>query len=278
VFGSSQPSLEIMLIELAEKYKRTADQKKLINWFDASTGEKKQREFAAIWRNDKSNAPIDFLDVFKFYKGLPQQKKALLWLEQNSQPKTLAFFEKMYPTDGGGLIELKIEWDSQTNSRNREQANRMCFSSSVWMAMNYLHPLFTKRFRCDDDYLDAVLKVGDTTEAFAHLTVLSNLGYQVNYTQTANLGDIDDHLSKGRPVGIGILHHGSLENPYGGHWVVVGGCDGNRYKLFDPYGCLLDQPEYSGAVERGNGYWVGGHILDARWTVSSESDGWAMLF
>ena len=58
----------------------------------------------------------------------------------------------------------------QTDSRT-SHADRMCFSSTVAMAIKFLKPQALLGVNADDDYLRTVLKFGDTS--FALLLLLS---------------------------------------------------------------------------------------------------------
>lgn len=219
---------------------------------------------------------------------------AIPTLDKTRQVKTWFFYDdgvsvelpkeisKPPVANTNGSITLGVKWDDQVNSRYPDQAHRMCFSSSIHMALSYISAKFKQRFPKDDDYLNYMLKYGDTTEAHAHIAALESLGFKVQYSQKGHLRDIVKSLEEGLPCALGILHRGTVNAPSGGgHWVCCGGVNAARdsFQLFDPYGSVLDDGgPYTGAIANGNGYWCPAKVLDGRWTVDSDSDGWMMTF
>lgn len=236
-------------------------------------------EFAINWWEEPSESHLNHV----LFELTEKQKGFHTWMAFH---KDIVIFEgekQVYPKvlSASREIKLAVKWESQMNSRMPEQAARMCFSSSVWMAMAYISKDFVKLFPNDDDYLRSVLKRGDTTQAHAHISALKENGFDCQYSQNGRLEDIVESLEVGLPCCLGILHRGSVYAPTGGgHWLCCGGVNVSRDKflMFDPFGSVLDNPPYSGPIERGNGYWCPKSVLDRRWTVDSESDGWFMTF
>jgi hypothetical protein len=92
-----------------------------------------------------------------------------------------------------------------------------------------------------------------------------------------SFADLDNELSNGRPVVIGILHRGTLSAPTGGHMVVVvGKTPAGDYVVNDPYGSLNDG--YTGAVTNGKGAVYKKSVLEKRWTVDGPKSGWGRVF
>lgn len=89
---SQTVSTPLDLLTAVKTFRNLAKQVEVIHWFQASTGEQKQQNFAQRWRNSTENSAIDFVDVFKYYTGDAHQDLALQWLQENSQPATLTEF------------------------------------------------------------------------------------------------------------------------------------------------------------------------------------------
>lgn len=168
-------------------------------------------------------------------------------------------------------MSLKVPYWKQTD--NYRDANRTCFSSSMAMIIEYLLP---NELPDDDTYVKTVFSIGDTTDPNVQVQALARHGVIGTYSQKMDFDDLDSELRAGYPVGIGILHRGTLNAPTGGHWIVCTGRsnDGSKYQFNDPYGSLMDG--YQGAVERGKNIWYSRQILEARWTAEGVASGWGM--
>lgn len=126
----------------------------------------------------------------------------------------------------------------QTDSRTAH-ADRMCFSSTVAMAIKFLRPGALQGVNADDDYLRTVLKYGDTTEWPAQQRAIRTFGLESRFTKKATVADLRRILSEGRPVPVGFLHHGPSSAPRGGgHWALLVGIDSTLVTVHDPYGEL----------------------------------------
>jgi hypothetical protein len=126
----------------------------------------------------------------------------------------------------------------QTDSRTYH-ADRMCFSSTVAMAIKFLKPDSLLGSNADDDYLKRVLRFGETTLASAQQQAIRSYGLNSTFTKRGSLQDLRRILSEGRPVPVAFLHHGPPSSPRGGgHWALLTGIDGTHVTMHDPYGEL----------------------------------------
>lgn len=130
------------------------------------------------------------------------------------------------------------QWDSLTAHKDR-----MCFSSSVSMAADYLNPDAIKTSGQEDDYymINYVFKYGDTVDANAHIKALQSLGYKAQFRKNLTQAEVISLIDKNTPVPVGILHHGPVNAPRGGgHWVCIIGYDlrAKQWIVHDPYGEL----------------------------------------
>jgi len=126
----------------------------------------------------------------------------------------------------------------QTDSRT-SHADRMCFSSTVAMAIKFLKPSALLGSNADDDYLRTVLRFGDTTVASAQQQAIRTYGLDSRFTKKATLQDLRRILSEGRPVPVAFLHHGPPSAPRGGgHWILLTGLSDTHGTFHDPYGEL----------------------------------------
>jgi hypothetical protein len=168
-------------------------------------------------------------------------------------------------------VLLKVPYWKQTD--NYRDANRTCFSSSMAMIIEYLLP---DELPNDDTYVKTVFNIGDTTDASVQVKALGYHNIVGTYRQNMDFDDLDSELAQGYPVGVAILHRGTLASPTGGHWIVCTGRseDGSRYQFNDPYGSLMDA--YQGEVENGKSVWYSRDILRARWTAEGTGTGWGM--
>lgn len=181
----------------------------------------------------------------------------------------------------GDLI-LNVPYYSQRASHT-DESSRMCFSASCAMCAEFLNPGCIKGDYAlkEDNYLEHyVHKYGDSTNASAQVQALASLGLHPKYSQNGNFALIDKQLRAGKPVPIGILHHGNVNAPSGGgHWIVIIGieADGKTYVVNDPYGELdLINGEYPSE----NGFHVrySKENLGKRWLVDGPGSGWCILF
>jgi hypothetical protein len=173
------------------------------------------------------------------------------------------------------MTEVKVEVPQfylQTDSRTRH-ADRMCFSSTVAMAVKFLKPQALLGSNADDDYLRTVLKYGDTTSWLVQRQAVRQYELGARFSQKSSLQELRRILSEGRPVPVGFLHHGPSSSPRGGgHWALLTGISGTHVTLHDPYGRMDEvrggypQPGVGGRnVQYSLEHWL------PRWTAGGEA-------
>jgi uncharacterized protein YvpB len=221
----------------------------------------------------------DFVNFFKYYKEEPQQKAGIEIL-YNELPQKLkddlsewvrVYRKKPETSD----TSLDVKYFSQRD--NYRDANRTCFSSSCAMMLEYLKPGTCPGDRGDDEYIKTVFNIGDTTEAWVHLNALESYGLDVKYIQNGSLDTLRSQIDKGKPVPIGILHHGPSNAPSGGgHWICVIGYDDTGFIVHDPWG-EIDHASGTYISTNGERLHYSNELIGSRWTVDSTSDGWAIF-
>jgi hypothetical protein len=81
------------------------------------------------------------------------------------------------------------------------------------MCLKYLD---VKGIKDDVDYLRYVNKHGDTTTRDAQFKALADIGVTATFKTNLDSKDIKNQIDKGKPVAVGILHHGNVDYPTGG--------------------------------------------------------------
>ena len=167
----------------------------------------------------------------------------------------------------------------QTDSAT-QHGDRMCFSSTVAMAIKYLLPDALKGSNADDTYLRTVLKFGDTTQFTSQTRAASEYGVKASFFKNGTRSILEKELDAGFPVACGILHHGPAHAPRGGgHWLLVIGLTDTHVICHDPYG-ELDNAN-GGYPQPGKG---GKNVSytwknwSKRWMVEGTGSGWYMTF
>ena len=177
---------------------------------------------------------------------------------------------------GTGTLVLSTPYFSQRDNiaSGNDMPYRTCFSSSSAMLA------FTAKPGCvkgDDDYIKHRQAFGDSTNSDAQVNCLKSLGIKARFATDCSIDNIKKQLDKGFPVPCGILHHGPSCAPSGGgHWVCVVGYEPNGFIVNDPWGCL-DHASGTYVSQDGKHVNYSYKLFDSRWTVSSSSDGWAIL-
>ena len=136
----------------------------------------------------------------------------------------------------------------------------------------------------DNDYVKTVFSIGDTTEAWVQIKALKSYGITAKFYQNGTNELLKQNLDQGIPVPCGILHKGAAHAPSGGgHWIIVIGYQddasypgGGYWIVNDPWGEINHA---TGHYDTYNGENVkySYALMDARWTVDHQSDGWCIL-
>jgi len=174
-----------------------------------------------------------------------------------------------------GGKELSVQYFSQRD--NYRDAGRTCFSSSCAMLLESLKPGTLPGVTGDDVYVKRVFEYGDTTDAYTQVKTLMSFGVESKFVQNASVETIKEQIDKGVPVPIGILHHGPAAAPHGGgHWIIVIGFDSKGFIVHDPYG-ELDHASGAYISTEGSSLHYSYEMINSRWTVANDNDGWAII-
>ena len=214
----------------------------------------------------------------KYYAEEPHQVEAWLMLEENLEPEVLEAFKAAYrrspivEEEPRAKFPLDVPYYNQNDSATT-QGFRMCFSSAMTMALEYVD---SGRLEGDDDwYLHEVFKFGDTVSSDAQVAAAESLGFDVVFHTDGNVKDLERLLDESTPVPVGILHKGNVDHPTGGgHWITLIGHDDTHFWVHDPAGDL-------DLVNGGYHTWDSGEKLRyskknflKRWNIDGDSDGW----
>jgi hypothetical protein len=229
---------------------------------------------------------IDLHNFFKFYDeknpkhvaAVDQFEKDLLSTANNLMQDD-SNWVRIFRTkvEQPKLNILSVPFYPQTD--NYRDPQRTCNSSSCAMCLEYFKPGTLKGAQGDDSYVQKVFSIGDTTDHSVQTKVLNTYGVSSEFRYNLSFSDLDNELSAGRPVVIGILHRGSLSAPTGGHMCVVIGKtqDQTGYIINDPYGSLNDS--YTGPVNNGKGAIYSKEVLKYRWLDNGvQGTGWGRIF
>lgn len=174
------------------------------------------------------------------------------------------------PTSGSPVasIRLAVPFESQLNNASGE-GYRECFTSSCAMLAR-----FWQKVPSDDAYARLRRPNGDSTSAQAQIQTLRALGLRADFWSNGRRLDLEREIQGGRPVAVGWLHKGKTTAPYGGHWSVIIGLEGELFRMHDPYGEPLlrsggHRPGSSGAAVLCS--WAG---FLPRWCVEGPATGW----
>ena len=170
---------------------------------------------------------------------------------------------------------LDVPYFYQRDSKTGH-GERMCFSSAMAMALDYLDP---EAIDGDDDwYLQHVLKFGDTVSATAQVAAAESLGFDAEFRMDGTEQLLTEILDEGVPVPVGILHHGSVDSPAGGgHWITLIGYDDTYFHVHDPFGelSLIPGGYPKAGPEDGRNQRYTRKNLMKRWLIDgSGKDGW----
>lgn len=229
------------------------------------------------------------IDLHNFFLNFdPKNPKHVAAVEQLGQDmlhkapdllEDIANWVRIYRTkvEEPKSLLLNVPYYPQTD--NYRDANRTCNSSSCAMCLEFLKPGTLKGAKGDDAYVQKVFAIGDSTDHAVQTKVLSSYGIKSTFSYNLSFSDLDRELAAGRPVIIGILHRGTLQNPTGGHMIVCIGKtpDGKSYIFNDPYGSLNNG--YTGPVTQGKGVLYSKETLTYRWLEGGkDKTGWGRIF
>jgi hypothetical protein len=216
------------------------------------------------------------------YKGLAHQKAAYQALEASLTTEQLKAFQAAYSPAQvpaakprkASSFPLEVPYFYQRDSQTGH-GERMCFSSSMAMALDYIYPDIIQG---DDDWwLRQVLKHGDTISSDAQVAAAYDLHIDAEFHNDGTQADLERLLNAGVPVPIGILHKGPISSPSGGgHWICLIGHDDLYFMVHDPFGELdLVNGGYpkTGPTD-GRGQLYSKKNLMKRWLIKSQADGW----
>ena len=169
-------------------------------------------------------------------------------------------------------LDLPYFWQQD----NGPEGWRQCQTSSIAMCLAYLK---VPGINDDVDYLKIVQKFGDTTLQSSHAQALNSIGVKNRFRTDGSKESLLSRLSNNLPTAIGILHHGSVQQPQGGgHYIVFHGTSGDDHALIsDPYGELnfaTGQWQATGQLD-GKRLKVSWKNLLPRWDLNNGvNDGW----
>lgn len=231
--------------------------------------------------------PEKFLDFIENYDSKnPKQKAGMLEFAQKvseKQPELLADeanWVRVYRTSdasSASSVNLNVPFFDQKD--NGPEGWRQCQSSSLAMCLSFLG---IGNIKDDKQYVKIVEKYGDTTERQPHYSAMKELGYTGGkFSTTLSSEDIKNELKKGKPVSVGVLHHGPVSNPSGGgHFIVIKGFDETGWLVNDPYGelNLVSGGWSSQAVGAGKNLVYSYKNLNPRIFVPGAKDCWGWTF
>jgi len=217
---------------------------------------------------------------------LPHQQAAWNWLQEQLKENVVMEFAELFraePKPKEALLPkaanplARFPYFSQINSSDGPDGWRQCQTSSLAMCLAYLK---VPGIKDDTDYLRIVKKHGDTTEQTTHQAALRELGVKARFVTNASPGQVQGEIKAGLPVAMGVLHHGYVSSPKGGHWIACYGFDPFNYIINDPYGelDLMSGQWLRQGGTSGRGLKYSYKNLNPRWLPEGQSSGWAWLF
>lgn len=219
-----------------------------------------------------------------YYNSEPHQTAAWRELEHLLDGEVLEAFKTAYrgsqaplaAIEGVDGVLLDVPYFYQLDSKTG-QGERMCFSSSMAMALDYVKP---EVIDGDDDwYLNIVNYFGDSVSSQAQIRAARSLGYDAVFHMDGDAQVLEQLLDDDFPVPIGILHKGPVDAATGGgHWICLVGYDANDFIVHDPFGemDLINGGYLSNDPGSGKFVRYSKTNLLKRWNIASDSDGWYM--
>lgn len=142
------------------------------------------------------------------------------------------------------------------------------------MLLKYLKP---DTIKGDDDYIEQVFSRGDSTSSTVQVQTLRHYGLDAKFVQNLNNQKLKEQIDKGFPVPCGILHKGRATAPSGGgHWIIIIGYDDTGWICHDPWG-EIRHSDGQYISTSGDTVHYSYKLMDSRWTVGGNSDGWSIL-
>jgi hypothetical protein len=234
-------------------------------------------------------SPEKFLDFVRNYReDNPKHKAAMLEFAQKVQVLDAnllsdeANWVRVYRTTPTAGPILNVPYYSQRD--NYRDVSRTCFSSSCAMLLEFMKPGTLPGSKGDDKYIQRVFSIGDTTDSYVQTQALASFDLKASFTSGGTFSLLDSQLSKGVPVPVGILHHGTQNHPTGGgHWIIVIGKQvddkapgGVWYIVNDPWG-EINNSDGTYTNTNGNRVKYSKNLLKGRWTVEGDGSGYAII-
>jgi hypothetical protein len=123
---------------------------------------------------------------------------------------------------------------------NGAQADRSCFSSTCAMLAAMVKPgSIGPGSNADLDYLNRVLRHGDTIHAHAQIAALRELGITARLVRNGGQALIDEQVKRWGGIALGYIHRGplgQLDDRSAGHWCLCWGASQESLTLHDPMG------------------------------------------
>jgi len=185
---------------------------------------------------------------------------------------------KINPYAQDGNLRYLRDFPFFDQKDNGPEGWRQCQTSSLAMCLKYLK---VKGINDDTDYLKIVNQYGDTTTRDAHYGALSSLKVNAKFYTNLDPQDIKQQINKGKPVAVGILHHGSVSAPNGGgHFIVITGYSDSYWLVQDPYGDLdlINGVWENQAPGAGRNKHYSFKNLDPRLFYGGGASGWGWIF
>lgn len=215
-------------------------------------------------------------------KRLQHQIEAWTWLDQSITREQRQGFQDRFRSGAASTPSpvpnpLKtVPYFPQLD--NGPEGWRQCQTSSIAMCLAALR---FPGINDDTDYLRVVTRFGDTTSQATHTQALAYLQAPGRFRQDLTPEIAKAEIRAGRPVAVGVLHHGPVGAPSGGgHYIVLFGFTGSAWIVNDPYGEL--------DLVRGGWAAVGGihgmqrtysfKNLNPRWLADGPATGWGWVF
>jgi hypothetical protein len=149
---------------------------------------------------------------------------------------------------------------SQSQRDNKYQPHRTCNTSSNAMYLDFYRELMPGKTESvkDDDYLDSVMKRGDTTVHEVQTAALKAWGLSTVWDTSRNVSKLTNLTEQGYPTTVNILHRGKVEGHgigalRGGHVILIRwyNAETKMFTVADPYGNLA-KGYPAGSVTDGN--------------------------